>query len=411
MGNHSTAGYDKKPIYTNIIQSANIVLTDFTTAEKTIDGYTKIWYIVADATHTLSVPILWSKTNNIDFYNGIINLITAKNVNGTIFYKIENSTINGADTTAPNIYIAATSYNGNTIDIIFNEPITGTPTITPTGFTVSSYSLLNNILRIVPSSTVINGATLSFNLSGITDIIGNVMTPVTGYSITNYTVNNLTAIRGQNGGVSGVLTSTASKFQLSTGAGGTDTPVSIVARIKLSSTGTQYSLVVVGAYSIGVQNTGQLFINSTNSPNIIYKQTTTTITVGVTYFVVFTYDGSKSISGLSLTINNVVDAGSGTLFGTYTGGNTNNNCIILNNINNPHYIDEVMIIKRVLNSTEKTEIYNSNIVLDFRNTTTWTSAPNDVIYYNKFDQGGTGNTDLSPSPSSITGTPNYVNPL
>ena len=118
-------------------------------------------------------------------------------------------------------------------------------------------------------------------------------------------------------------------------------------------------------------NVLRVFLNNTSGTNSIRFSGSTTFTPSAWYHAVFTYDGSKDISGCNLYFNSSLETKTSTvnnLTGSiYSGSNTYLGTGQNFTLYNSGLLDEVGIWNRVLTSTEATELYNSGAAKQYPN--------------------------------------------
>ena len=172
-------------------------------------------------------------------------------------------------------------------------------------------------------------------------------------------------------------------------------------------------------YYFAVQPTNEVrvILRSTLSDRLIYTSTTT-LTNGVWYHIVFTYDGTATTTGGNIYINNSLDTltRTGTLTGTmestdtlYLGCRSNADNFFEGNI------DEVSVFNSELSASDVTSIYNSGIPNNLNDLSTpplsWWRMGEEASYaggeWTLTDQGSGGNdgtSDTLPAPPTQPST-------
>lgn len=392
-------GKQSKPLETTINQNAAITIADFTTQEKAINGLTKTWKIVGDSVNPLTLPSTWLQKNTLLFDNTIVNYIVAEVVNGAVLYGIHNTNVNGTDTQAPQTLGVTTTTDGQKILVTFDEIVQGTSNFTYSSGTIASQTLIGNVAELIPSPPLLSGTTLG-TLSGggtISDLNGNFITPFSSRAIDNILAANVASLQGST-----PVQGTASKLQLATGAGGTDSPVTISMWVFVSASTSQKIVAAFSHLYVWIDQNRRAGVTMSNGAIYIAKQTSGFLTLGWNYLTV-TVDSSKSATGINIYVNNTLSNGSVGSLGTYTGGQVSS-YVGIGGATIEHLIDEVVIWNQVLSITDRNNTYNSGQVVDMRTRNLYVANSNNMLFYCKFDNNI---TDLSPNPVTLTGTPTY----
>lgn len=388
-----------KPTETTINQSSAITITDFTTQEKAINGFTKTWKIVGDSTNPLTLPETWVQINTLTFDNTLTNFIIAEVISGEVLYQLHNASIAGTDSQAPQVLSVVTNSNGSKILVLFDEVVQGTSNFTYSDGTIASQLLIGNVAELTLTNPLIFGS--SGTLSGgstIRDINNNALAALSNRAITNLTLNNVKSLAA--GGVQ--LTGSGSKLQSATGSGGTDSPITIEGWVFINSSSAQRNIIVVGHTSIAINPDKRLAASMINGAGgYVFKTSTNPLANGWNYFCC-TFGTTKDVNAINVYIGNVLTNGTSAAV-SYTGGTTANT-ISLPAPAVEHQIDEVRIWNQVLGTTDRNNSYASGQVIDIRTTALYIANNNNLLYYNKFDDSI---VDLSPSPIVLSGTPTY----
>jgi hypothetical protein len=337
--------------------------------------------------------------NNLLFDNTIVNYIVAEVVNGAVLYEVHNTNVNGTDTQAPQTLGVTTTTDGQKILVTFDEIVQGTSNFTYSSGAIASQTLIGNVAELIPSTPLLSGTTLG-TLSGggtISDLNGNFITPFSNKAISNILAANVASLQGST-----PVQGTASKLQLATGAGGTDSPFTVSMWVLVNSSSAFKQVLVVSHGYFWIDQNRRAGFTLFNGAAYIQKQTSVILNIGWNYITV-TVDSSKTVAGINLYINNTLSNGSTSSGGTYTGG-VAQSPIFVGSSTLEHSIDEVVVWNQVLSTTNRNNTYNSGQVVDMRSRDLYIANPNNMLFYCKFDNNI---TDLSPNPLTLTGTPTY----
>lgn len=230
----------------------------------------------------------------------------------------------------------------------------------PTGYPNLKTDIYSDLLRGYTGTTVINSSTRTPGLNGKA-IVSSASTDshVVEYNLEQYSFNS----------------------------GGNDLPFSVEIWFRLTSIGV--TSVLIAKRAAGSNREWDIIIETGNRVefslytsggvvNFLRARSSVTFTTGVWYHGLFTYDGSKALSGIKMYINGVLSSQTSQGSGTYTGMTTypTSNLTVGNvakasnsSASLKGYMDQVSIWSRELPQADVTYQYNGGTPRKYRTLT------------------------------------------
>lgn len=388
--------------YTSVTVSSNYSVPDFSAPEKAINGTRKIYKIIGDNVHSITIDASWVNQTGVAPSIFSTNYVFAEVVYSKVLYYVVKESL--ATPSTPSLLGVTTSYDGYVVYLTYDKLLTGIPAYTISGgYVVSSYVISGNLLSITLTTALVSGSSYTISGSGLTDtdLVPNACPTLSSQVITNNTASNLKSL--SNGASPDLTYTSGSKLQFCTGAGGTDSPLTVDFWIyRRTNTGSDLTIIYNGAFSVVLNSANKIYFIMTNGGNYINKVSNTVIPLNTWTRITCTYSGSKTVGGINLYINGVLETTTTTNSNAYTGGAVSGVIQLLSGTTtNINYIDEIAVLNLELTGANVTSIYNAGVVQDLRST----AFNGNLKFYVKADNSV---TDLSASPISLSiGTPTY----